>query len=511
MYFYKFDSTTGMPILAELILNDINQFNLDKYLLEGDILQYSKSINKFIIQRSGHLLPVADKYTNVPPTSPTDGMKVLITDLNNTPATDEFEGHDNKLAIYNLDATSWIFIDISKNDMIMVNNNKNDILVKEMLIFNGVNWSSMTLHSTNIRVVPNSPKYTSTDLNGYLNQLSSDVITLSDTMSLIITPHINDSSIHSPLNDGITSNNTLWSSIKTNSLLESINSSLTMMVKDLNMVYNLQKIYHNPFMDESLMDESLMDESTIKEISEVFLDLTQYRYFDILLSYDINIIFTDNFDSNPLFLNRDKAISCIVKLRQDVEGNRSIDFDGMNDIIWMTNDGEMPIFDTSPLKIYTILFHFIPDESQGYLCYAKVIDGMDNEIPENPEIKNPKLTGISTIEAFREKTITADSTDTYTINLDISSVFNIKLTDDCLFNIIGTLWPETTASFTLALTQDSVGNRVVEFPANIKWEDDTPPEMSMDANTTTVFVFFTMDGGNTFLGFRSGKGFLLTT
>ena len=62
------------------------------------------------------------------------------------------------------------------------------------------------------------------------------------------------------------------------------------------------------------------------------------------------------------------------------------------------------------------------------------------------------------------------------------------------------------ASVTLYLKQDSVGNRTITWPIEVKWPENTIPISSVTANAIDIYTFLTYDGGNTIIGLQQVKG-----
>src|SRR5690606_31971160 len=111
------------------------------------------------------------------------------------------------------------------------------------------------------------------------------------------------------------------------------------------------------------------------------------------------------------------------------------------------------------------------------------------------------------IEDYREtvKVISA-SGSAVTINVAEASVHDIRLTANCSFNFTGAS-VGVACSFTLILRQDATGNRNCTWPAEVKWPDGAPPEVSLAPNSISILAFLTVDGGQTWFGFLSGRSF----
>ena len=86
-----------------------------------------------------------------------------------------------------------------------------------------------------------------------------------------------------------------------------------------------------------------------------------------------------------------------------------------------------------------------------------------------------------------------------TIRLSEGNVVNATLIGNTTFNI-QTGVSTGSASFTLILTNDSVGGYSVTWPASIKWPDSIPPSRSTGANLSDVWIFLTPNNGATWYG-----------
>ena len=86
-----------------------------------------------------------------------------------------------------------------------------------------------------------------------------------------------------------------------------------------------------------------------------------------------------------------------------------------------------------------------------------------------------------------------------TIRLSEGNVVNATLIGNTTFDI-QTGISTGSASFTLILTNDSVGGYSVTWPASVKWPDSIPPSRSTGANLTDVWIFLTPNNGATWYG-----------
>lgn len=86
-----------------------------------------------------------------------------------------------------------------------------------------------------------------------------------------------------------------------------------------------------------------------------------------------------------------------------------------------------------------------------------------------------------------------------TISLSQGNVVSATLVGNAVFDI-QTGVSTGSASFTLILSNDSVGGYSVTWPASVKWPDSIPPSRSAGASLTDVWIFLTPDNGATWYG-----------
>ena len=96
-------------------------------------------------------------------------------------------------------------------------------------------------------------------------------------------------------------------------------------------------------------------------------------------------------------------------------------------------------------------------------------------------------------------------TGTKTVDLSTGNVFEHTLTGNVTYALTNPPASGTAYGFTLKITQGSGGNKIVTWPASIKWTLGVPAVLSTGAGDVDVFTFFTTDGGTTYYGFTVGK------
>ena len=108
---------------------------------------------------------------------------------------------------------------------------------------------------------------------------------------------------------------------------------------------------------------------------------------------------------------------------------------------------------------------------------------------------------------YQETRPTPDTAVTGTKSIDLSTgnVFEHTLTGNVTYTLTNPPASGTAYGFTLKITQGSGGNKIVTWPASIKWTLGVPAVLSTGAGDVDVFTFFTTDGGTTYYGFTVGK------
>jgi hypothetical protein len=93
---------------------------------------------------------------------------------------------------------------------------------------------------------------------------------------------------------------------------------------------------------------------------------------------------------------------------------------------------------------------------------------------------------------------------TETIDLANGNVHNITLDDDCTFTFTAVA-ADRARSFRLYLWQDGTGGHVVTWPGSVEWAGGAPT-ISTTADSLSVFMFETLDGGTIWHGYPVGGG-----
>ena len=92
------------------------------------------------------------------------------------------------------------------------------------------------------------------------------------------------------------------------------------------------------------------------------------------------------------------------------------------------------------------------------------------------------------------------STATQALDLSGTNIFNLTLANNTTLSFTNPPATGTAFTFMLHCKQDATGNRVVTWPASVKWPNNSAPTLSTGANKIDVLNFLTIDGGTTYIG-----------
>lgn len=135
---------------------------------------------------------------------------------------------------------------------------------------------------------------------------------------------------------------------------------------------------------------------------------------------------------------------------------------------------------------------FVVDRSTGNVAFKQEANHEDN-IVQRPELKD-----------YAETNTVANSSTSYTMNLENGNVFEITLTGNCTFTFSNPPASGKGGSFTLILKQDGTGGRTTTWPASVDWAGGTAPTLTTTASAIDILTFVTTDGGTIWWGFLSG-------
>ena len=103
-----------------------------------------------------------------------------------------------------------------------------------------------------------------------------------------------------------------------------------------------------------------------------------------------------------------------------------------------------------------------------------------------------------------EPSTSANTGATDTIDMEDGNFHPRVLTDNCTFTFSNPSASGTICSFTLELTQDGTGSRLVTWPGSVDWPAATAPTLSTGVGDIDVFTFYTRDAGTKWMGFTAG-------
>jgi len=111
------------------------------------------------------------------------------------------------------------------------------------------------------------------------------------------------------------------------------------------------------------------------------------------------------------------------------------------------------------------------------------------------------------IKDYGETLTTANTSTTYTIDLENGNTFELTLTGNCTYTFSNPPATGTMGSFTLKQIQDGTGSRTVTWPTSVDWAGGSAPTITTTAASVDFFTFVTEDGGTTWYGFTGGQDF----
>jgi len=98
------------------------------------------------------------------------------------------------------------------------------------------------------------------------------------------------------------------------------------------------------------------------------------------------------------------------------------------------------------------------------------------------------------------------SSNATTVDCEAGNAFSHTLTENTTFTFSNPPASGTAYSFSIEIIQDaSASGFTVTFPASVDWPSATAPTLTATASAKDVFVFYTRDGGTTWLGFTAGQ------
>lgn len=119
---------------------------------------------------------------------------------------------------------------------------------------------------------------------------------------------------------------------------------------------------------------------------------------------------------------------------------------------------------------------------------------------------NKTFTDLTSIGAYNEGLVTANTGANYAINCATANNFLLTLTANCTFTITGTAASRVTG-INLKLKQDATGGRTITWPPSVKWPGGTAPTLTSTAGKADYIALVSMDNGATWDGFVAGKNY----
>ena len=117
------------------------------------------------------------------------------------------------------------------------------------------------------------------------------------------------------------------------------------------------------------------------------------------------------------------------------------------------------------------------------------------------------VTGELIVDSYNETYVAVtSSSNATTVDCEAGNAFSHTLTENTTFTFSNPPASGTAYTFSLEIIQDaSASGFTVTFPASVDWPSATAPTLTATASAKDVLVFYTRDGGTTWLGFTAGQ------
>lgn len=105
-----------------------------------------------------------------------------------------------------------------------------------------------------------------------------------------------------------------------------------------------------------------------------------------------------------------------------------------------------------------------------------------------------------------EDTVSVTATSTTTLNCAAATVFDVNLAAS-ITTLSFTNLPPSGNAYTATLLITNGGNKLITWPASVKFPGGTPPTLTATAGKIDVVTLLTVNGGTTWLAFVGGLNF----
>ena len=117
----------------------------------------------------------------------------------------------------------------------------------------------------------------------------------------------------------------------------------------------------------------------------------------------------------------------------------------------------------------------------------------------------PAASGLGGMEKFRNRQ--SPSNGRVTVNVADGNVVQVLLSANTVFEFRCPIGAGVALSFTLLLQQDGTGSRTCTWPSTVDWGTTGAPTLTTTASKVDVVTFLSVNGGRSWYGFLSAKGF----
>jgi len=113
----------------------------------------------------------------------------------------------------------------------------------------------------------------------------------------------------------------------------------------------------------------------------------------------------------------------------------------------------------------------------------------------------------STLGGQESVVINNTATGSVTLSLASGNIFSLRLTGNITGLTITDAMSGRGCSFSLYITQDTIGGRTISWPSSVKWPGGSIPTLSTAPGAVDILVFESINGGATWFGALAGKGY----
>ena len=140
---------------------------------------------------------------------------------------------------------------------------------------------------------------------------------------------------------------------------------------------------------------------------------------------------------------------------------------------------------------------------------AELLNGAATVTAASISASTGDIAGEFTADSYNETySAVTSTTNATTVNCETGNSFSHTLTENTTFTFSNPPTSGTAYTMSIKIVQDaSASGFTVTWPASVDWPAATAPTLTATASAVDMFVFYTEDGGTTWLGMTAGQAF----